>query len=182
MRYRSLIPTSLVGVVAVALLTAGCGGGSSTTAATTNATQNGPLAYAHCMRSHGVTNFPDPSASGGTSKQTIVSALKHVGNSQAQTAQTACMNVNGGSPGIQQSAAQNRARTGALLAFARCMRHRGLENFPDPSSTGQLSQEMLASAGVNLHQPGLRQAANACTSVTHGVITRAVVARFIAGQ
>jgi hypothetical protein len=37
----------------------------------------------------------------------------------AQAAQTACMHVNGGSPGTGQSAAQGQARTDAMLAFAR---------------------------------------------------------------
>jgi hypothetical protein len=41
---------------------------------------------------------------------------------------------------------------------------------------------MLAQAGINLHQPAVVQAADACTSATHGVITRAMVRRFIAGQ
>jgi hypothetical protein len=37
-------------------------------------------------------------------------------------------------------------------------------------------------SGINLHQPAVRQAADACVGVTHGVVTRAVVARFIAGE
>jgi hypothetical protein len=36
--------------------------------------------------------------------------------------------------------------------------------------------------GINLHQPTVRQAADACVGVTHGVVTRAVVARFVAGE
>jgi hypothetical protein len=41
---------------------------------------------------------------------------------------------------------------------------------------------MVASAGINLHQPAVLQAGDACVSVTHGVITKAAVARFVAGQ
>ena len=41
---------------------------------------------------------------------------------------------------------------------------------------------MLARAGIDIHQPALLRAADSCTSVTHGVITRAVVARFVAGH
>jgi hypothetical protein len=41
---------------------------------------------------------------------------------------------------------------------------------------------MLAKAGINLHQPALVQAADACVGVTHRLITKATVARFIAGQ
>jgi hypothetical protein len=41
---------------------------------------------------------------------------------------------------------------------------------------------MLASAGINVHEPAVVRAADACVSVTHGVITKADVARFAAGQ
>src|ERR1700759_475600 len=97
MTNRTLIRIAAVVVAAVSLLVAGCGGGSSTTAATT--TQNGPRAYARCMHSHGVPNFPDPTSSGGGDKEGVIAALREVGNSQAEAAQTACMHVNGGSPG-----------------------------------------------------------------------------------
>jgi hypothetical protein len=62
------------------------------------------------------------------------------------------------------------------------MRGRGLLAFPDPSASGQLTQQMLASAGVNVHQPAVLRAADACTRVTHGLITKAAVARFDTGQ
>jgi hypothetical protein len=38
---------------------------------------------------------------------------------------------------------------------------------------------MLAEAGINLHQPALLQAGDACVSVTHGVLTKADVARAV---
>jgi hypothetical protein len=41
---------------------------------------------------------------------------------------------------------------------------------------------MLANAGIDLHQPALVPAADDCVSVTHGVLTKAAVARFAAGQ
>jgi hypothetical protein len=177
---RPPILSSLVAAAAVTLLAAGCGGGSSTTAATTP--QSGALAYSDCLRSHGVPNFPDPNSSGGNSKQAIVSALQAVGKSKAQAAQTACMHLNGGGPGTGQSAVHSHANTAAMLAFARCIRSHGFPNFPDPTSGGQLTREMLASAGIDPHQPAVLQAGDACVSVTHGAITTAIVARFVAGS
>jgi hypothetical protein len=175
---RPLILISIVAAAAFSLLAAGCGGGSATTAATTTtATQNGALAYARCMRSHGVRNFPDPTASGRADKEAAVSALQEVGNSQAQAAQTDCIHVNGGGPGTGQSAAQSQPHTAAMLAFARCLRSHGFPNVPDPTSSGQLTPQMVARAGINLHQPALIQAADACVGVTHGVLTKADVAR-----
>ena len=41
---------------------------------------------------------------------------------------------------------------------------------------------MVAGAGINLHQPAVLQAGEVCVSVTHGYITKSVVARFAAGQ
>jgi hypothetical protein len=41
---------------------------------------------------------------------------------------------------------------------------------------------MLASAGINVHQPAVVQAADACVGVTHGVVTRATIASFVAGH
>jgi hypothetical protein len=71
---------------------------------------------------------------------------------------------------------------GAMLAFARCLRSHGFANFPDPTSSGDLTHQMLATAGINLQQPALVQVADACVGVTHGVITKTAVARFVAGQ
>ena len=113
---------------------AAAAGSSDVTAPATTTTQNGALAYARCMRSHGVPNFPDPTSSGGGDKEAVVAALQEVGNSKAEAAQTACVHVNGGRPGTGQSAAQSQAHRAAMLAFARCMRRRGFANFPDPSS------------------------------------------------
>jgi hypothetical protein len=182
MTNRTLTPATVVAVAAVSLLAAGCGGGSSTTAATTTtAMQNGALAYALCMRSHGIPNFPDPNRSGGNSKEAVISALQGVSNSRVQAAQTACRHVNGGSPGTGPSAAQSQAQTAAMLAFARCMRGRGFANFPDPTTQGQLTPQMVTAAGIDLHQPAVLTAGLACTSVTHGLLTRAAVERAVHG-
>jgi hypothetical protein len=139
--------------------------------------------FAGCMRSHGVPNFPDP-----TSPQEFKLSLtpSSAGNAQSpafQSAQTACQHLlTGGGGPPRQSAAHSQAQTVAALAFARCLRSHGFTNFPDPTSSGQITHEMLANARINLHQPALLQAADACVSVTHGVLTKAGVARFAAGQ
>src|ERR1700722_9578877 len=80
-RWRVSLPALLVAVLALAA----CGGGSSHTrgVAGTGGTTGSPsaggstqgsglLAYAGCMRSHGVPNFPDPSGGGGISKPAVV--------------------------------------------------------------------------------------------------------------
>ena len=84
--------------------------------------------------------------------------------------------------GPAESAAQGQVHTAALLALARCVRGHGFPSFPDPTSSGQITHEMLAAAGIDVHQPAALQAADACVSISHGVITKADVAKFIAGQ
>jgi hypothetical protein len=169
---RPLIATSVVAVVAFSLLAVGCGGGSPATAVTTTS-QNGALAYSHCMHAHGVPNFPDPDSSGEIPKQKVVSL---VDSPQFRPAQSACEYLQpDGGPG--QSAGGRQADTADMLAFARCLRSHGFPSVPDPTRSGELTPEMVSQAGINLHQPALLQAADACVSVTHGTLKKADVAR-----
>jgi hypothetical protein len=172
MRSHPLTPVSIIAVAAVSLLAAGCGGGSPTSAATT--TQNEALAYAHCMHTHGVPNFPDPDSSGQISKDQILA--QNPSSPQFKTAQRACAQL-WPYRNPDQNSAHHQSHTAAMLAFARCIRSHGFPNFPDPTSSGQLTPEMAAHAGINLHQPAVLRVADACVSVTHGILTKAAVAR-----
>ncbi len=133
--------------------------------------------FAACMRSHGVADFPDPS-SGAAFKLALAPGTAH--SPGFQSAQSACQHLLPAPP--PESVAEQRSHVAAGVAFAGCMRTHGFPSFPDPSSTGELSHEMLSAAGIDIHQPAARQAADACAGVTHGVITQAIVARFVAGQ
>ncbi len=187
---------------AVGIAIAGCGGGSSNSSVahlatgtsagsstsvggssspeSSASTQLRMVLYAQCMRTHGVPSFPDPASSGAVSKEAAVRAFREVSNSEVEAAQTACEHLqpNGG----EARRAQRAQHLGDLLAFARCMRTHGIQDFPDPTSDGELTHEMLASAGVNLHQAAVLRAADACVGVTHGALTKAAVARFVAGH
>jgi hypothetical protein len=183
-KLTSRLPLVAAALAAATVLTA-CGSSSPTssgsdgppTQAQLQREQRDAVRFADCMRSHGVPNFPDPT----TSPHAFKSALST--NSPAvQSAATACQHLlpNGGRP--NQSPARSQAQVAAMLAFARCIRSHGFPNFPDPTGAGELTREMIASAGINLHQPAVIQAGDACVSATHGVITRAIVARFVAGR
>jgi hypothetical protein len=133
------------------------------------------------MQSHGVPNFPsaaDPHAFKNALNPSSPGAQSHA----FESAYTACRHLlpNGGVP--PAASQPSRAQLAAFLAFARCIRGHGFPTFPDPSSTGELNHQMVAAAGINLHQPAVLQAGDACVPVSHGVITRADVARFVAGQ
>jgi len=145
---------SAVSVAALALLASACGGspasqvarlGSTTvsTQSSSSASPAGALAYSSCMRSNGVTRFPDPDSSGAIPKVGLQQL--GVGASQFQSAESACRHLvpTGGS--LQQrevQCARNDDCSPALLRqwlsaarkLARCMRSHGVPNFPDPSS------------------------------------------------
>lgn len=181
-----------VAATAVALLATACGGTSPSPPTATGGQKAGAeqataFHYATCMRDHGLPGFPDPvvhtSSSGGS---TQVSVGIHVtpaltSSPKFKSAQAACGHILPG-PGLAApSAAQQRARAQALLAFARCLRSHGQVRFPDPDAQGHLSREQVQAAGIDLHSPGFATAARACVGVTHGMITGADVERAING-
>lgn len=176
------LPSLTVLATLAVVLLAACGGsnkpsnsgssGSSNKAFTASAANK----YPACMRDHGVTNFPDPQVNGN--HRTIQITPSIIGSPAFKSAQKACAyllpagarQLNGPSP------AQQKNRTEGLLAFAACMRKHGFPSFPDPTSQGQLTLEMITQAGINLQQPAVRQAGDACVFVSHGQITKGDVA------
>jgi hypothetical protein len=134
--------------------------------------------FAQCMRSHGVPSFPTPASP----REFKLSMSPTSVSPEFQSAQAACQHVLPGGGQSRQGPAQRYGQLVAGRAFARCLRSHGLASFPDPTSSGQLTHEMLARAGIDPRQPAVLRAADACVGVTHGVITKAAVARFAAGQ
>jgi hypothetical protein len=169
--------------LAVAAALAGCGTSAPVPSASAGVPsqaqqQQDAFRFSGCMRSHGVAGFPDPTAPNEFKQALAPGTTQSPAFSSAVLACQHLLPDGGPRAGAKTEA---HGQTLAALAFARCMRERGFTSFPDPTSTGQLSQEMLASAGIDIHQPAAIQAADACTSVTYGLITRAAVARFVAG-
>jgi hypothetical protein len=185
---RRGLPALLAGA-AVAVIIAGCGGNSPSSSATGAAASGKPGADAYqfsaCMRSHGVSGFPDPIVKvNGNSGSVIIHLTPTLTSSpNFKSAQKACGHIlpgpNGNGNGL--SPAQQQARTRALLAFAQCLRTHGFPHFPDPTSQGELTLQSVSAAGIDIHTPALLTAGKACTSVTHGQITPAQVVRAING-
>ena len=179
---NSTLPVAAAAIAAATVIAAlGSSSPSSAGAPTQAQMQQGQqdaVRFAQCMRSHGVPNFPDPTSP----QQFKLYIASSEGSPAFQSAETACRHVLPGGGPPSQSAAQRQAQTVAGLAFARCLRSHGFANFPDPTSSGQITHEMLASAGIDPRQPAVLQAADACVGVTHGVLTKAAVARFAAGR
>jgi hypothetical protein len=181
-RGRPFIPIGLVAVAAFSMLGAGCGGGGSSNAGvasigTTTAAGAGAVAtsgsppagelgeFSSCMRSHGVTSFPDPAAldsSAGirAAKGRMAQiAASEVSSATFQKAQRACANYYGPPT---QPAHVNPQEIQKLLAVSRCMRAHGIPDFPDPNpTTGHLGTP----AGIDENSPQILAALRACSSL-----------------
>jgi hypothetical protein len=180
----------------LALFAAGCGGVSPTTTTTGAAAGNGPpkdvagsaYRYSACMRNHGVTNFPDPkvhiSSSGGSTQVAVMIPAGEAGSPQFNKAQTACKGIlpQPSKSDLAQQAHDQLVHKQDLLAFAHCLRNHGVRGFPDPTSQGQLTLQMVQSAGVDLTAPSVRTAALTCVPASNGSITRAAVLQATSGN
>jgi hypothetical protein len=186
-RSTSRLPQA-VAAIAAATVIAACGSSSSTSSnssdhpsqAQIQSDEQAAVRFADCMRSHGVPGFPDPTSAPRGFKSALDPSSKR--SPAFESALNGCGHLLPRSRGSTQSDVHSPAQIASFLAFARCVRAHGFPSFPDPTSSGNLTHEMLANAGIDLHQPAVVQAADACVGVTHGLITRADVARFIAGQ
>jgi len=114
------------------------------------------VAFAECMRSHGIPNFPDPTANGGFTK----AALRRLGisKSKLQAAQAKCtayLPSGGGSESIPTKDQKD------YLKAAACLRRHGVPNFPDPVfSNGNVSFDIPST--INQHAPKVVRAIQTC--------------------
>jgi len=134
-------------------------GGSSSTGRSAQAQQS--LAFAQCMRSDGVANFPDPGSDGQF--PTISAQMED--QPRFGKGFNACKHLlpDNGVPKGQQDAAQ-------LLKFAQCMHAHGVPNYPEPGPSGNPYSDLgpnaavdeLKVAGLNPDSPVVSAAVQAC--------------------
>jgi hypothetical protein len=128
--------------------------------ASTDAT--GLLAYASCMRSHGVANFPDPDGSGQIPKQLVLPAARAVSDAKFRAAGDACSHLlpAGGLSGHDNLTITAQDQQDYLRAVA-CMRSHGFPTFPDPSfSGGRVSLQLPSS--IDQNSAAFTRAAQTC--------------------
>ncbi len=143
-------------VFSLAFVAAACGGGGSHGSAdavahlgtTTSTAASGPSAgpgpggnpakmggdlmkYASCMRSHGVSDFPNPIISGNSVGLEINPTI--AGSPDFKTAQAACQHLLPVRPTAQNFTTAQQAD---YLKAAQCMRSHGINGFPDPTFAG----------------------------------------------
>jgi hypothetical protein len=132
---------ALVLIATVALLSA-CGSSESATASaagsggkSTAATVEAAVKFADCMRSSGVSDFPDPDASGQFAYGIKAGSSLDPSTAAWQQAIGACKNLE--PPGFIPTTFTSQ-QIAARLKFAQCMRNNGVPDFPDPSNNGPL--------------------------------------------
>jgi hypothetical protein len=94
-----------------------------------------------------------------------------------KSAQKACQGILPGPSGVNpaEQAQQQHVREQEFLAFAKCMRSHKVSDFPDPTSTGRFTRQMLSAAGVDVRAPFVQAAAMTCLPAAGGAITAANV-------
>jgi hypothetical protein len=130
---RTLWPLAALALIALIALTGvGCGGSDSADGNTTAANQERAVKFAQCMRENGVTEFPDPDASGNLTIDGVLNGSSIDSDSSTWTAAiAACKHLQPpGFTGEERSADQQEA----ALRFAQCIRDNGVADFPDPAA------------------------------------------------
>jgi hypothetical protein len=176
----------ILALAAGGLVGAACGGspssgvanlGSTTTTIQTSSSQTAgsggstpakykaALAYVDCMRSHGVSNFPDPTSDGqidvkfsygGTDGAPASAGIDRM-SPQYISADRTCRHL---LPGGVPTAAQRQQGLAKDLKLAQCMRSHGVSNFPDPTNAG-----VVHLLGVDQNSPQYQRAQKACAAL-----------------
>lgn len=141
----------------VAAFAAACGGpGGSAVPGYVNGAPTTPLAFAQCMRAHGVPGFPD--LSNGQFNLTGINQ----NSPQFLHAAGICGRSGGNTGASQQAQTVTQA-----LRFARCMRAHGVANFPDPTTNGN-GGNSAQSVSVSGNQAVFRKALAICRPLLSG--------------
>ncbi|HTU80195.1 MAG TPA: hypothetical protein VMF09_15695 [Solirubrobacteraceae bacterium] len=103
--------------------------GGSASPESPSSLQQKEIAFAACMRSNGVPNFPDPSAGGGFAVRGGFDPQSPAVNAaRAKCRQLLPPGPGSGPPPSRQTLAK-------FLNIARCMRAHGISDYPDPRSS-----------------------------------------------
>jgi hypothetical protein len=166
-------------LIAVAALISACGSSSPTATGGGGSGGNGISAkaakavkFARCMRKNGVSQFPDPPASGNLTIDAIANGSSLNTNTPAFTrALSACKRLE---PAGFTGSKRSRQQMSAALRFAQCIRKNGVRDFPDPLN-GQplIDTNRIPSA----QQPGGMSALHAAMQKCSGAAAAAGVTR-----
>jgi hypothetical protein len=166
---RRLLPitraTVVTGLLGLTILAAGCGGSSGPGTTSSGSIKARDLAYSRCMRSHDVSDFPDPTISPGGAVAIQVNGGPgsdlNPHNPTFKAAKRACRAL---LPTEDQASSIPAQKIAAELTWARCMRAHGVPSFPDPNSQGVFNRSKF-----NESSPAFQTASKACASLQAAV-------------
>jgi hypothetical protein len=126
----------LAALVVVALIGAGCSSDGSNdgdgNAANANADYANAVKFSECMRDNGVSEFPDPDASGQLTIDGVLNGSSlDPSSAEWKSATSACKDLQ--PPGYTGDEEVTASEQEARLEFAQCIRDNGVEDFPDPA-------------------------------------------------
>jgi hypothetical protein len=160
------VPLRLLAALAtLAIVVAGCGNAVAGTGiradSSTTSIHEQAVKFAECMRSNGVSGFPDPGASGSLTIDGVVNGSSLDPNSPAwKQATSACKRLE--PPGFTGAKVTPSQRT-ARLKFAQCIRDNGVPDFPDPTPNGPLvDTNRIPSASAPGGMSSLKAAMQVC--------------------
>lgn len=156
-----MIAAAALGLLAAACSSPSSGSGSSSPAGGTpgaGAPASAPLvAFARCMRSRGVPDFPDPQPGARNAKFLSAQQLG-VSSSRLQVAMNGCQHLLPPGTDDEFPAAEVPILLRGMLPFAQCMRDRGVPDFPDPATDSQGRPYFpLSTHGISLGYSHSRQ-------------------------
>jgi hypothetical protein len=162
-------------MVSLSLLASACGGspashvaqlGSATTSTRSNppatssaqpAREEAALAFARCMRAHGVSSFPDPDAQGN-----FPPFRTDVSKQASTAANDACTHLlpsgGGGGAGTQG----DEQKLAFALKVAGCMRAHGFPTYPDPTTSNQGTGIRFDGTGIDTKSAHFQASETAC--------------------
>jgi hypothetical protein len=182
-----LPPVAAVVIAGAVIAACGSGSASSSSASASNSSasassganssqtqlQEEALHFARCMRSHGVSNFPDPAANGPAFD---ISGINQ-SSPAFKAAQTACKTLEP----VKQAPSEPPTPQAydRLVHWAECMRRHGIAGMPDPrpnpppgpnSPSANLYGTLMGDGGywvgipnsVNAHSPAFTRLSTAC--------------------
>jgi hypothetical protein len=137
---------------------AGLGASSSSSASPSGDPGDGGLGYAKCMRDHGISDYPDPGASGGIPIRVEPGSDMDPDNPQFKAAEQACKSLLPQPP----SEEQQQQEFEDMLAYAKCMREHGIADFPDPKPGEGFDLDAKPGSDLDPNNPQFQAASDAC--------------------
>jgi hypothetical protein len=176
----------LVGLIGLSLLVSACGSAPSSPVAqlgSTNPTSTSAgtpaggkyasaLAYSRCMRSRGVSNFPDPKQGVGGGIEIGSGSGVNTQSPAYKSTQQSCKDLLPG--GGQPTHSEQQQEIELLLQVSQCMRAHGITGFPDPTLSPPSNRagysDIMSNDGVwlaipnsiDVRSPAFEWAATAC--------------------